>query len=187
MHGALGITGTPGTGKKSIAPLVAKELGVPCLGINDFAESTGLLERKGEEAEVDAPRLRRALARRIKGPTVVYGHLLPYVVHRSQVAMAVVLRCEPSVLKARLHARGYSKSKVIENVEAELIGAVTAECLDAFGKAKTFEVDTTTTSPEDASVVVAALAAGGRHRAPGIDWLAGYDSGGKLRSLLPPA
>ena len=117
-------------------------------------------------------------------PSVVYGHLLPYAVGRRMVSKAVVLRCEPSVLKERLGRRRYPSYKLLENVEAELIGTISAETHRAFGNAKTLEFDTTHSTPQGAAAgVLEALAARVR-RAMAIDWLPGYDSGAKLMSLL---
>jgi adenylate kinase len=184
LQGVVGITGTPGTGKKSVSPIVAKLMGLPCLGLNEFAIAEGLL---GQGGEVDAGLLKRALSRKLKTSAVVYGHLLPYSIDRAQVARVAVLRCEPSILKQRLVSRGYAFDKVAENVEAELIGVVSADAIKAFGKAKVAEVDATYTSPSEAASQVVALAKDRRVKTRPIDWMTNYDSGGKLRSLLPSA
>jgi adenylate kinase len=182
LQGIVGITGTPGTGKKSVSPIVAKLLGLPCLGLNDFASAEGLYEKGGE---VDTRLLKSALSKKLKTAALVYGHLLPYSIDRSEVARVAVLRCEPSVLKQRLVSRGYVAEKVAENVEAELIGSVSADSIKAFGTAKVAEVDATYTSPSEAARQVVALANDRRMRTHPIDWMTNYDSGAKLRSLLP--
>ena len=69
----LGITGTPGTGKKSVAPIVAKRLRMKCLGLNDLALSYGLVDRKS--GAVDTQKLRARLRGDLSGNAVVYGHL----------------------------------------------------------------------------------------------------------------
>lgn len=180
MGGIIGVTGTPGGGKKTVSPLAAKMLGLRCLGVNDLALSHGLLA-PGDE--VDTRKMRALLSREVPGPALVYGHLLPYVVRPSLADRVAVLRCEPRVLKRRLAARGYLPRKVAENVEAELIGIVSADSYDAFGDAKTFEVDTTRLGPSEAAREVEEVVRGATPR-PRIDWTRGYDSGEKLRSLL---
>jgi len=181
----LGITGTPGTGKKSIAPIVAESLGMQCLGLNDLAESYGLVSRKS--GAVDAQKLRAKLRRDLSEKAVVYGHLLPYVVPQSAVSRVAVLRCEPRVLKERLRLRGYAPPKIVENVEAELIGVVSSDAFDTYGRTKTTEVDTTGGSPADAAKAVVEIALSKPREAPRIDWTLGYDSGAKLRLLLSTA
>ncbi|MDG7011338.1 MAG: adenylate kinase family protein [Nitrososphaerota archaeon] len=175
-----GITGTPGTGKKSVAPAVARAMRSPFISLNELAKSEGAL--RGEV--VDTVALRTALAKRPRVPAVVYGHLLPYSIDRSMVSRVAVLRCEPSVLKQRLASRGYPEEKVLDNVRAELIGLVSADALKAFGK-KSFEVDTTDSTPAATAAEIVSVAAGKRKGKGPVDWMPNYDSGPKLRSLLP--
>jgi adenylate kinase len=126
----------------------------------------------------------KARLRSLKGPGVIYGHLLPEAAPPSVLQKVVVLRTEPSVLKSRLESRGYVREKVVENVEAELIGLVAAEAFTAFGVTKTFEVDTTSTTPGEACTLVLEGIRGSRGGARRLDWTRSYDRGEKLRSLL---
>jgi len=178
----LGITGTPGTGKKTIAPIVAKRLGVRCLSLNDLAKSYGLVSRKS--GIVNTGKMRGSLKRDLPENAVVYGHLLPYAVPANVVSKVVVLRCEPATLKDRLRLRGYGPTKIVENVEAELIGVVSSDAFDTYGRAKTWEVDTTDESPAGAASATIGIAVSNPRRTPRIDWTLDYDSGAKLRLLL---
>lgn len=180
-----GITGTPGTGKKSIAPAVAERLGVKCLSLNDLAKSYRLV--KGASGDVDVDKLRSRLQGGLPRDAVVYGHLLPYVLDSRAVSRVVVLRCEPGALKERLRARGYEPKKVVEDVEAELIGVVSSDAFDTYGKEKTWEVDTTRTTPGEAAAAISKIASSAPRPAPRIDWTLDYDSGAKLRLLLSAA
>lgn len=184
MKGILGITGTPATGKKTVAPIVAARLGAKCLSINELAKSYGLV---GAGSEVDVEKLRSKLQRDIDLNAVVHGHLLPHVFDSRAVCRAVVLRCEPGVLKDRLLRRGYEQAKVVENVEAELIGVVSSDSYDAFGEAKVWELDTTHTTPEEVAAAVVKIAGPSPKPVPRIDWTLDYDSGAKLRLLLSTA
>jgi adenylate kinase len=179
-----GITGTPGTGKKSVAPLVAERLDLDCLGLNDLALSSGLAREVNGAREVDASALGRLVLRRLSRPAVVYGHLLPYSVPATALKRVVVLRCEPSTLKRRLRARGYPPPQVLENVEAELIGLISADSLRAYGASRVSELDTTSLTPAYAarSVVRLLRAPAGLNRL--IDWSSNYGSGPRLRGLV---
>ena len=181
MGGILGITGTPGTGKKTIAPVVARYLHTSCSSLDDIARGHRLLRRGGE---VDTREMQRWVPRDVTPPALVYGHLLPYVVPPGVLDRVVVLRCEPNVLKRRLVRRGYPPGKVAENVEAELIGVVSADAYDRCGPAKTSEVDTSISPPKETALDVAELLRGPRNPPPRIDWTLGYDSAEKLSSLL---
>lgn len=181
MTDVIGVTGTPGTGKKSISPLMAEALGLRCLGVNDLARQCGALARRAGAVDVDL--LRSKIPEVIRGRALLYGHLVPYVLDRRSVSSVVVLRCAPGALKKRLAARGYPAKKVEENVEAELIGVVSADAFSAFGNEKVFEFDTTRTTPSGAAGRIVRLLRKGRSP-DRIDWTLGYRSGAKLRSLL---
>ncbi len=185
MQGHFCITGTPGTGKKTLSPLVAAVLGVPCRGLNDLATRHGLVER-GTEGRVDTAELRRLLSREYREPALFFGHLVPYVLRRDDVAKAVVLRCEPRVLGARLTSRGYERAKTLENVEAELIGVVSADTVGAFGLSRVAEFDTSACSPQKAAEAVARLLSDSGARTRPIDWMGSYESAKELKSLLSP-
>ena len=184
MGGIFGVTGTPGTGKKSVSPLVAESLGLRCVSLNELARAYGLLGPGGKGGEVDTSRMRRKLAGDVTSEAVLYGHLLPYVLEPSLAEKVFVLRCEPAVLKRRLVERRYPRQKVTENVEAELIGVVSADAFDAFGSARTFEFDTTDADPGGAAEAIGSVAKGEAGPGPRLDWTRRYDSGAKLRSLL---
>jgi adenylate kinase len=176
------ITGTPGTGKKTIAPAVASLLRAPCLGLNELATQYGIV-RRGETGEVNPVRLGSRLREEIRGRCVLFGHLVPYALEEQDVARVVVLRCEPHVLKARLKARRYAKVEVVEDVEAELIGVIAADSVESFGHAKVAEFDNSDTPVGEAAAKVASLLSTWK-RPDSVDWLLSYDSPEKLRSLL---
>ncbi len=183
MRSLYGITGTPGTGKKTVAPLVAAIMKVGVLGLNDLAKDYGLIRK---DSGVDPAPLGARVSDQVRGPCVVYGHLLPYAVDRGKVVRAVVLRCDPGVLKERLTERGYHPAKVSENVEAELIGVISADCVDRFGRERVADFDTTGRTPAKAASEVAKFLMSGKQSPRTVDWMESYDSPEKLKSLLGP-
>ncbi|MDA4119663.1 MAG: AAA family ATPase [Thaumarchaeota archaeon] len=183
LGGLVGITGTPGTGKKSISPLAAKALGLRFVSINDLARQSGLLD-SGADGEIDVRKLKKVVAKSLHGPSLVYGHLLPQVFGPDSMVKVVVLRTDPTVLKNRLEERGYAHEKVIANVEAELIGLVSSEAFETFGQSRTVEVDTSHTSDSEAARLVTTAIREEPTREKRIDWTLNYDSARKLRSLL---
>jgi adenylate kinase len=174
----VGLTGTPGTGKKSVAPIVASSLGLQAVSINDLAGPGGT------DDEVDTKALREIVHAKLRTPSLLYGHLLPYVLDKTNVSRVVVLRCEPTTLKKRIIARGYPPAKVVSNVEAELIGIVAFDAFSKFGPRYTAEVDTTHTSPEEAAITAARIVLGRSTPPRRIDWSLAYDSAERLSSLL---
>jgi adenylate kinase len=181
----LGITGTPGTGKKSIAPLVASLLGFSLLDLNKFAKENGFVMRHGGNLEVDTRALRRFLLRKLGERVVIFGHLLPDVLMGREVDFIAVLRCNPSVLKARLVKRRYSVKKLPQNVEAELIGVLLDSSFRSFPREIIHEYETTHAKPAEVAELIAKdFQSRPKHSSSWIDWITLYNSADELKSLL---
>ena len=181
--GAVGVTGTPGTGKKSVSPILSSLLGRPLVEINAVARARFAPNEEGE-LEVDVKALGADLAKIASG-AVVSGHLLSDVLGPAGIEFVAVLRCEPMVLKRRLASRGYAPEKITENCEAELIGVVLDAALRRFGPAKVHEYDSTRAKPAVLARKIARdYRSGSAQSSPWIDWTVGYDSSTKLTSLL---
>jgi adenylate kinase len=132
----IGITGTPGTGKTSIAAELERrghrvvrltETVRPYIIEEDHCRETLVVDvdRWVEEFEpVDG---------------IVEGHLA----HLLPCDRVVVLRCRPDVLAARLRPRNYPDAKIAENVEAEALDVILIETLEGHPDEHIFEVDTT--------------------------------------------
>src|SRR2546425_9227231 len=161
------ITGTPGTGKSSACDVLAKRSYV-VLDLDEIARRKGLIvgrdEKRGTD-EIDAEALREGL----RIPAKV-AFLKSHYSHRMEVNLAVVLRCRPSVLRARLEARGWPSEKVRENVEAEAIDVILQEAVARLPFV--FEVDTTSaTASETAEKILAILQGKTKGHEPGtVDW-----------------
>ena len=178
MGTVIGITGTPGTGKKSVAPLVGEALGIPSVSLPNVSHSGT------RELVIDTAKAMLELSREPPGRVVAYGHLIPYVLPRSLVSRVFVLRCDPAVLKGRLSRRGYSAIKIRENVEAELIGVLAYDAYRAFGRPRTVELDTTAGSPTSTAEAVVGLLGKKVPSGRRIDWTLRYPSARALMSLL---
>ncbi len=181
--GAVGVTGTPGTGKKSVSTILARILRRDLVDINALARARFSPDEQGEiavDASLLGPELNRAATH-----SVVSGHLLPDLMRPSRVEFVAVLRCEPAVLGRRLAARGYPREKIIENVEVELIGVVLDLAVRRFGASKIHEYDATRTKAVSLARRIARdYRSGVAQSGPWIDWTFRYDSSTKLRSLL---
>src|SRR5881396_3732915 len=161
------LTGTPGTGKSTVAAELARR-GYTVVLLDRFAEEhkliSGFDEARGTK-EVDV----EALDRELRVPAKV-AFLVGHYAHLLSVNLAVVLRCRPKVLADRLRARGWADAKVRENVEAEAIDAITQEAVDRLPFV--YEVDTPApTPPATADAVLEILQGKVRGREPGrLDW-----------------
>jgi adenylate kinase len=140
----IGLTGSPGTGKKTVAKILAEKTDLTFFSINDFAIENSIAERSGKEFLIDPLRLKNKIKTRGR---IVVGHLLPYVIPNRDLDLVIILRCSPAVLRTRYLPRKYSEEKIRENIEAEMIGLISAECARVYNSKKLAEFDTSRTKP----------------------------------------
>ena len=159
---------------------MARHLKIPPCSLNELAFEHEAVERGHE---VSSTKLEKILRTDMKTSSLIYGHLLPYVAPKDLIERIAVLRCEPKVLKTRLLQRGYREEKVLQNVESELIGAISVDCFTRFGASRVSEFDTTTTSSIDMSESITRYFKDGGHCVI-IDWLPFYSSVDELKRLL---
>ncbi|MCX8204553.1 MAG: AAA family ATPase [Candidatus Nezhaarchaeota archaeon] len=182
------ITGTPGTGKTTIAAKLASILPANHIDLPFFVEKEGLWlgrdEKRGVKI-VDLPKVRRrlrTLAKRSPLKLVVSSHI-PDVAFRGDVDVAIVLRLHPCELKRRLEALNWPFPKVRENVIAEVLAVCLKDALSYYGEEAVFEVDVTGLSVEEAAIHLAELLKS-RSGARGVDWLSRAIEDEELAKLL---
>jgi len=148
----IAITGTPGSGKTSVAEFgLANSNGDWPLSIisdKELAEKNGFLGKidSNDGAQpIDVEQLVSTLSEQWAQPpkddTLIDGHLS----HLLPVDAVVIIRCNPEVLQTRMQDRGWSKSKIDENAEWELLGAAWNDEHE-WGNTPVLELDSTETS-----------------------------------------
>lgn len=140
------VTGTPGTGKTSSTRRLSVDFEVIHLNeVVDQEELTaGFDYRRGSWiADIDAI----TAYLRDRDDIVVESHFA----HRLPMDRVVVLRCQPSVLEARLLERGVSPAKARENAESEALDVILTEAIEEHGVDRVFEIDTTEMTPKEAA------------------------------------
>ncbi len=164
------LTGTPGTGKTTVAGRLETDLAV--VDLNRLVEAEGLTSgvdagRGSWIADLEA--VREHLADR--DDVLFESHLA----HRLPADRVVVLRCHPEALERRLRGRGEPPAKAAENAEAEALDVILAEAVDRHGEDRVHEVDTTDRPPDAVAREVEAALAGEREPAVGrvsyVDYL----------------
>jgi adenylate kinase len=131
-----GITGTPGTGKSSVADEL-KARGFSVLHLSETARDYVIGEDAARETRViDEDRW---VAEFPPFEGFVEGHLA----HLLPCDRVVVLRCRPDVLSRRLGKRHYSEAKIRENLEAEALDVILIEALEEHPPEHILELDTT--------------------------------------------
>ena len=169
----LALTGTPGTGKSTVAGLLAGD-GFEVLTVESLAEQNGLkghLDPDDGALVIDTDSLHQALSESWQNPprgsVVVDGHLS----HHLPCDAVAVLRCSPDILRNRLGERGYHILKAEANAEWELIGGAWNE----YGSGVPWiEFDTSAKDAESVAASISDWIADGfkpASQSPGIDWI----------------
>jgi len=152
------ITGTPGTGKSSLADSVAKKLGFKNLNIGDIVKEknffsefdaefdTHILDEDAEDQLLDylEPIIK-------KGGCVVDYHS-PAIFGESWFEIALVLRTQTEILFDRLTQRGYSEKKRTENMECEIMEVVLEEARESYDPEMVHEVPSNSLEDLDQNV-----------------------------------
>jgi adenylate kinase len=160
----IALTGTPGTGKTTIAgllPYSVIDINALVKGGMNFGKDP---ERGCLEADMDA--LAKYLAKQNPDETIILeGHFSHHFADWS-----IVLRLSPAALKSRLEARGYSAEKIRENLEAEALDVILVEAVELCGRVD--EIDTTEKSPPEVAEQVARIIQGKLMLPAGqVNWL----------------
>ena len=133
----IALTGTPGTGKTTVASKMEREV----IDLKNYLRENGIGDQ-GDELEVDIEELEQNFSTG-KENVVIEGHLS----HHLDVDLCVVLRCHPDELENRLLTRDYSEKKVEHNLEAEALDVILQEAVRECDRV--IEIDTTGRDVED--------------------------------------
>ena len=141
----LAITGTPCTGKTTIAEKLHKRMGWKLVRVNDIAKELNAYlgeDKKRKSKILDMKRIRKYLKDN-EGDVIIEGH----AAHEIPYDIVIVLRCNPEVLEKRLEERyPDDPDKVKENVDAEILGIITSDATES--NDNVYEVDTSSKSVE---------------------------------------
>lgn len=160
----IALTGTPGTGKTTVAGLLPYRI----TDINALVKNGLNLGRDPGRGCLDADMdgLEDRLASLDDDRIVVLeGHFSHHFAD-----WAIVLRLEPAELRKRLEARDYSPAKIRENLEAEALDVILVESVELCRRVD--EIDTTGRSPQETARLVTEIITGKTKLPPGqVDWL----------------
>ena len=117
----IAISGTPGTGKHTIAELLAKEINYNVIDVNK------LIGSGNSTKEISPADLNKIVEERLEDNCIIVSHMSHFLRSR-RIGLFIVLRCRPNVLVKRLSGRGYGKEKIYDNA---LFEAIDGEYIEA--------------------------------------------------------
>jgi len=155
----IALTGTPGTGKTSIAHILEKDYNIPIIQLHQFALEENLIEdfdekRRSDIIDIDELNKRFIEKTYDEGIVIIDGHLSHFL---KSVDMIIVLRCHPSILRTRLEIKQWSKEKIYENLEAEILDIIESEAVDIHTIERVIEIDTTNKKVEKLANIINSL------------------------------
>jgi adenylate kinase len=186
------ITGTPSVGKTTTAQLLAEKLEGLYIDLTELALKESLTkgkDRKRNTTIINETAMRKALGKIIdetlRTTIIIDGHYAPNVTPPEQSTLIFVLRRDPSDLREIMKKRGYTESKILENLQAEILDVCLVEALNIKSEAKTCEIDATHKVPEQIVKEILRIIADPAKCCVGIvDWLGKLEKEGKLDEYL---
>jgi adenylate kinase len=186
------VSGVPGVGKTRFAKALAKKLNGVYINVGEVALKNGFIKNFDAERNtyiVDLKKLRKwfnSFLKRVNKLIVLDGYYSPFIAPKTQVKKVFILRCHPSILKKRLGKKGYLKSKILENIEAELIDASLFEALKIYRNLPNKICELNTTKQKISKLVNEALKQLKSKKGVfgEIDWIKELSKEGKLKEFL---
>lgn len=154
MKQALAISGTPGTGKTAAGMLLVNRLDLEVLELSQLVEREKLYSSRDEARDTlvaDMEALEKhlaALLSQARRTQLILGHFAD-IVPDELLECLVVLRCHPNVLASRLKERQWTHTKILENIQAEILGECTSQAMHRHPVEKIFEVDVSQLTREE--------------------------------------
>ncbi|HWR63148.1 MAG TPA: adenylate kinase family protein [Candidatus Thermoplasmatota archaeon] len=149
------LSGTPGTGKTSVATILMNK-GFTVVHLHTFAQENHCIagrDKKRNTQLIDMRKLEKAILRCFSTDTLVFfdghiGHLL------KSMQKVILLRCHPNELERRLLKKKWVVKKRKENIDAEMVDVILSEAVQHHASKDIFELDTTSKTPEEIAAII---------------------------------
>jgi adenylate kinase len=185
------ITGTPCVGKTTVSKVLAAKLSAQYINLTDYAKQHNLTLSEDTERctlivneEAMQESLKETIETSETTTIVIDGHYAAAVIPEQHVAQVFVLRRNPVELKGFMEKRGYSGSKLWENLQAEIIDVCLGEAVQ-FHAGRVCELDATAKTAEQVvEEIVEVLEKRRSCRVGTIDWMGELERQGILDQYL---
>jgi adenylate kinase len=116
---------------------------------------------------------------------VIDSHIAPEIGTLPKLVRAIVLRCDPIVLQRRLEHKRWSKSKISENLQAEILDICLWAAVQNYGWEKITEIDTTQKTPRHiVQLIMKDMHKKRIQKQPRVNWLLSLKRKGVLASYF---
>jgi adenylate kinase len=186
------VTGTPCVGKTTVSQQLTAKLDAHYINLTELAEKHGLTigeDKKRKTLVINEEEMRTKIAEIIdaaeKTTVIVDGHYAAAVVPKRYVTRIFVLRRNPVELRGFMEKRGFSDSKLWENLASEILDTCLFEALQEHEEDKVCELDVTGKTVE--AVVTEALAVLNKNKkclVGQVDWLGMLEAQGLTGEYL---
>ena len=160
------ITGTPGTGKTTVASNLS--LDIPVTSLAEILDDEGFISGYDPDRDTEIIDLDALVTWLKSQPSscVIESH----VSHLLPVDAVIVLRCHPEELVSRLEHRygNGQEQRIAENIESERHDIILIEALKQHDNQHVYEIDTTPLSIAEVTNEVNAIIEGNRTPQSGI-------------------
>jgi len=161
-----GISGTPGTGKSSVAQELAQRGHRVIHAVDTVQPYIISWDEERETSVIDEDRWATAFQR-------FDGFVEGSIAHYLLCDFIVVLRCRPDILAKRLAVRNYPPQKIHENAEAEALDTILIEVVETYQREQIHEIDTTSLTIQQTADEIEMVTTGTIPSSfGGVDWSA---------------
>jgi len=186
------ITGTPCTGKTTVANELTAKLDALNSNLTDFATKNNLIigeDKARNTTIIDEEKMRKKtgeiIAATEKITVIVDGHYSAAVVPKRYVTRIIVLRRNPVELRKFMEKRGFSNEKLWENLASEILDVCLVEALQEHAKEKVCELDITGKTVEAVvNEIIAFLDENKKCSVGHVDWLSLLEKDGLIDEYL---
>lgn len=171
----ISITGTPGTGKSTLAKLISNSLAIELIDLTEFIRKRKLncgFDRNMKSMIVEVEKMGKEFHNFIKDHNpeiiIVEGHLSHFV----SPDICFVLRLRPDILEKRLKKRRFSKAKIRENVQAEILDIIYTESIE--NCKNTIQINATGKSQKDLGKRILNTLRSKKYKSDKVNWSKRY-------------
>ena len=186
------ITGTPCIGKTTLAKQLAAKLNALYINLTELAKTHSLT--KGEDKTrrttiIDQEKLEAKIVETLnnsdKKTIIVDSHYAAALVPKRFMPYIFVLRRNPIELRKFMEKRGFSDTKMWENLASEILDVCLVEALQEHEEERVCELDVTGKTTENVMNEVLAILNEGKKCGVGrVDWLGLLEKDGLVDEYL---